>query len=59
AADIGNVIVTNMVMLGAVSKFADLPVSEKELKDALKESISSKFLKIDLEAFERGVKAVQ
>ncbi len=59
AMNLGNVIVTNMVVLGALSRFADLPVSEQELKNALKESVSSKFLEIDLKAFEEGIKAVR
>lgn len=58
ALDLGNVIVTNMVMVGAVSRFASLPVSEEELKAALKESIPKAYLDIDLKAFEEGVKAV-
>ncbi len=59
AMDLGNVIVMNMVMLGAVSEFADLPVSEQELKEALKEIIPPQFVEIDLNAFEQGAKAVQ
>lgn len=63
ALDLGNAIVTNMVIMGAVSKFADLPVSENELKEALKETLKKisqeKFLEIDLKAFKEGVKAVQ
>jgi indolepyruvate ferredoxin oxidoreductase beta subunit len=59
ALELGNVIVTNMVLLGAISKFADLPVSENEIKEVLKESVPPKFLQIDLEAFEKGVMAVQ
>ena len=63
AKKVGNVIVTNMVMLGALSHFADLPVSDQELKDALKESLEKsdllKFLEMDLKAFEQGATAVQ
>lgn len=56
---VGNVLVTNMVILGAITTFADLPVSEKEIREALKESISPTYLEIDLKAFEEGVKAVR
>lgn len=59
AKNLGNTIVTNMVMLGALSRFADLPVTEQGLKAVLKESVPPKFLEIDLKAFEEGVKAVQ
>ncbi len=59
ALDLGNVITTNMVIVGAVSQFADLPVSEKELKEALKESVAEEFWEIDLKAFDKGVKAAQ
>ncbi|MGD2248424.1 MAG: indolepyruvate ferredoxin oxidoreductase subunit beta [Candidatus Methanofastidiosia archaeon] len=59
AMNLGNVIVTNMVLLGAVSNFADLPVSTKEIKDTIKELVPEKFLELDLKAFEEGVKAAQ
>lgn len=58
AADLGNVIVTNMVILGALST-CNLPLSEQEIRDALTESVPAQFLKMDLEAFEQGVKAVR
>ncbi len=57
AMNLGKVIVTNIVMVGAASRFASLPVSEQELKDALRESVRPEFLDIDLKAFEEGVKA--
>jgi indolepyruvate ferredoxin oxidoreductase beta subunit len=59
AKGLGNVIVTNMVMLGAMSHFADLPVAEQELLTALEESIPPAFRDIDIKAFRRGVEAVQ
>ncbi|KYK35240.1 MAG: indolepyruvate ferredoxin oxidoreductase subunit beta [Theionarchaea archaeon] len=59
AMNLGNVLVTNMVVLGALAEFADLPVSEQEVKDALKESVRPQFLEIDLKAFEQGIKAVR
>lgn len=59
AKELGNVIVTNMVMLGAMSRFADLPVTEKELVDALESTIPPAFLDIDMQAFTRGMEAVQ
>ena len=59
ALDLGKVLVTNMAMLGAVSQFADLPVSGKELKKALTESVKEEFWELDLKAFEKGVKTVK
>lgn len=59
AMNLGNIIVTNMVLLGAVSTFGDLPVSADELKNTIKEIVPEKFLEIDLKAFEEGVKTVQ
>lgn len=59
AKGLGNVIVTNMVMLGAMSRFADLPVTEHELLEALEESIPPAFKDIDVRAFRLGVEAVQ
>jgi indolepyruvate ferredoxin oxidoreductase beta subunit len=57
AKELGNVIVTNMVILGAMSQFANLPVTETELLTALEETIPPVFLDIDKKAFTRGVEA--
>jgi indolepyruvate ferredoxin oxidoreductase beta subunit len=59
AQELGNVIVTNMVIVGAMSQFAGLPVTEKELLRALEETIPPEFLDIDKKAFIRGMEAVR
>ncbi|MBU7014537.1 MAG: indolepyruvate ferredoxin oxidoreductase subunit beta [Theionarchaea archaeon] len=56
---LGNAIVTNMVILGAMSEFAELPASKAEMQDAIRESVPPRFAEIDLKAFEEGVKAAQ
>ncbi|MBU6997709.1 MAG: indolepyruvate oxidoreductase subunit beta [Theionarchaea archaeon] len=59
ALNLGNPIVTNMVIVGAMSQFAQLPASQQEIKDAIRESVPSQFAEIDLKAFEEGVRAAQ
>jgi indolepyruvate ferredoxin oxidoreductase beta subunit len=59
AADMGNVIVANMVIVGAMSQFAQLPVSQQEIRNAIRESVPPQFVEINMKAFEEGVKAVQ
>jgi len=52
AADLGNVQVTNIVVLGAVSKGLDLP--EKAWLEAIAASVKEKFLELNKKAFEKG-----
>lgn len=52
ARDLGNARVLNVVLLGAVS--ALLPVDAEVWKGVLKERVPSRFLELNLQAFERG-----
>lgn len=58
AKKVGNVMVTNMVMLGAITRFSGV-VAENDVRDVLKENVPAKFLKIDMKALEEGFKAVR
>lgn len=50
----GTVLSLNMVMLGAMVKHADLPITAEHLKQAIKENTRAKFLEMNLKAFELG-----
>ncbi|MBU7023989.1 MAG: indolepyruvate ferredoxin oxidoreductase subunit beta [Theionarchaea archaeon] len=59
ATNLGNVIVANMVIVGAMSQFAQLPVSRQEIETAIRESVPSEFADINVRAFQEGITAVQ
>lgn len=59
AANLGYVIVANMVIVGAMSQFAQLPVSQQEIKTAIRESVPPQFADINVKAFQEGITAVQ
>ncbi|MGL6195186.1 MAG: indolepyruvate oxidoreductase subunit beta [Thermoguttaceae bacterium] len=52
AENIGNPKVANVVLLGAMSKKIDLPISSWEA--AIRKSVKEKFVEINLKAFETG-----
>ena len=58
ANDLGSSITMNMVLLGAVSGAGVLPIPKQSLKTAIKNTSLPQYLDINLEAFERGLKAV-
>ncbi|MDK2974384.1 MAG: indolepyruvate ferredoxin oxidoreductase, beta subunit [Methanofollis sp.] len=57
AADAGNPIVQNVVMLGAASSL--LPLKEASLKEAVARSVPAKTLDLNLKAFDLGRNAVK
>ena len=54
AHEAGTVLSLNMVMLGALAKHADLPVSADSLKASIKNNTKEKFLEMNLKAFDLG-----
>jgi 2-oxoglutarate ferredoxin oxidoreductase subunit gamma len=58
ADKLGNRIVANMVMLGALQERTGV-VSRESLEKAIKDSVSSRFHEIDLQAMESGIKLVK
>lgn len=54
AHEAGTVLSLNMVMLGAMAKHADLPITVKQLQAAIKGATKEKFLKMNLKAFDLG-----
>ena len=57
AQQAGDPIAMNVVMLGALSESGCLPFSKGHLLDVMKKSISSRYLSMNLKAFELGSKA--
>lgn len=57
AAEAGNPIVQNVVMLGAASRY--LPLKESSLKEAVARSVPAKTLDLNLKAFDLGRNAVR
>ena len=54
ASEIGPKIIANMVVLGFIQQVTNL-ISEKDLFEAIKESLPAKFVEINLEAAKRGM----
>ncbi len=55
--ELGARIVENIVMLGALSAVAELPISEAQFKDAISERVPKQFKDLNMNAFEAGRKA--
>ncbi len=55
AAELGNIKIANVVLLGALSKGLDMPL--EVWKEAIKVSVKSKFVELNIKAFEAGRKA--
>jgi len=58
AIEAGLSLAQNIVLLGALSQVKDFPLTEDELKEALKERVPSKYIEQNLKAFELGKKAM-
>lgn len=58
AEGLGNKVVTNITMLGAVAGLYDVP-SADALREAVKDSVPERFLKLNLLAFEKGLEAAK
>lgn len=59
AAEAGNVLSVNMVLLGALIQTARLPLSVENVKTAIKAVTKKAFLESNLKAFELGFNAAQ
>jgi indolepyruvate ferredoxin oxidoreductase beta subunit len=57
--ELGDPIFSNIVMLGALSVLDLLPLHREEFQKAIQELLPSQKLHLNMEAFERGRKAVQ
>lgn len=58
AEELGNKIVANIVMLGALNHVAEI-VPEDILKEAVEDNVPSKFLDLNMKAVQKGIEYVQ
>lgn len=56
AEDLGNRIVTNIAMLGAIAGIYHV-IAEDAVRKAVKDSVPKRFMELNLNAFERGLEA--
>jgi len=54
AKEAGSIITRNIVLIGGLTATGKIPVKKESLKEALKELVPAKHLKINLKAFELG-----
>lgn len=59
ALEAGLALAQNVVLLGALSQVKDFPLSEEELREALKIRVPAKYLEPNLRAFELGIQAMK
>lgn len=55
----GLALTQNIVLLGALSQVDGFPITDNDLREALKVRVPTKYLEVNLKAFELGIKAVQ
>ncbi|MEM3437958.1 MAG: indolepyruvate ferredoxin oxidoreductase subunit beta [Nitrososphaerales archaeon] len=53
----GSSMVQNVVMLGVLASTGYLPINANAIKESLKQLVSSKYLELNMKAFELGLKA--
>lgn len=58
ALEAGLSLTQNIVLLGALSQVEGFPLSDEELKEALKERVPKKYIEPNLKAFELGKNAI-
>jgi indolepyruvate ferredoxin oxidoreductase beta subunit len=58
AAKLGNLMVVNTVLLGAVSALPDVPVKNESFQQAIASRLKEKFINLNLKAFEAGRQSV-
>jgi indolepyruvate ferredoxin oxidoreductase beta subunit len=58
AKSLGNAYVLNIAMLGALFATGKLPVKRETIQSSIKDSVSQKFVEINLKAFEAGCKEI-
>ena len=59
AKEAGNVMSINMVLLGALIQTGTLPISEEQVKEAMKSTTKAAFLDSNLKAFDLGFNAAK
>jgi len=59
ALKLGAVVVTNIVMLGALVATKQLPLSKQDIEDEIREIFPQRSVELNLEAFEMGLNAIK
>ncbi|MBO8174314.1 MAG: indolepyruvate oxidoreductase subunit beta [Thermococcus sp.] len=59
ALEAGNVITTNVVLIGALTQTPGFPLSAEHVKEVIRLSVPKKAVDINMKAFELGVKAAK
>ena len=59
ALKLGAVIVTNIIMLGALAATRQLPLSKQDIEDEIRETLPPKSLELNFKALEMGLKAIK
>ncbi len=54
ATKLGNLLVVNTILLGAVSALPNMPIKEASFKQAISDRLKEKYIKLNLQAFEQG-----
>jgi len=55
----GNIVTTNVVLIGALSQTPGFPLSEERIKEVIRISVPPKTIDVNMKAFELGVKAAK
>ena len=58
ASKLGNLMVVNTILLGAVSALPEIPVKQESFNQAIASRLKEKFIKLNLQAFQAGREAV-
>jgi len=58
AEKLGNLLVVNTILLGALSALPDVPVKQEAFQQAIAGRIKEKYINLNLKAFEQGRKSV-
>ena len=59
ATQLGNLLVVNTVLLGALSALPENPVQQESLKKAMAGRLKGKYVDVNLKAFQRGMESVK
>jgi indolepyruvate ferredoxin oxidoreductase, beta subunit len=59
ALNLGNLLVVNTILLGALSALPEIPVKRDSFEQAIADRLKGKFLDLNLKAFQLGREAVQ
>jgi indolepyruvate ferredoxin oxidoreductase beta subunit len=58
AQEAGNILSVNIVLLGALTATGIIPLSQDQMKNAIRNTVKKSFVDMNINAFELGVKAI-